>query len=252
MRKRKMKPSLVHYNLLIRVMRDCGIGDHEYASQLLPLKQKLISAEGENPSRIKGSPNTVRQQLTENQNSTHSMNTEHNSNDHLELTPVSVSEIQEEVNVDDLEATEKVNQDYQNSVVPSMGGVQIQDLQKLPNLLNPRVRTDSSVTLGNVETASERLALLGGLPGILGHMTKDNVTPDIKTFSMLLSVIPSNRQAENELLAAMDTYGIQKDTGFYNQMIHKRTQRKDHRGSRVCNTEYAFIDNVSYIQYIYI
>ena len=35
MRKRKLTPNTFHYNLLLRVIRDCGMGDDNYAMEIL-------------------------------------------------------------------------------------------------------------------------------------------------------------------------------------------------------------------------
>lgn len=103
----------------------------------------------------------------------------------------------------------------------------------VPNLLNPRARYDNFVQLQVPTSSVGRLALFGGLPGILGHMAKDKATPDIKTFTLLLESIPSSREAEADLLATMTLHKVKPDVDFCSLLIRKRNLRKDFEGAKV-------------------
>lgn len=103
----------------------------------------------------------------------------------------------------------------------------------VPNLLNPRVHYNDFVRLKVPTSSVGRLALFGGLPGILGHMTKDKATPDIKTFTLLLESIPSSREAEADLLATMTLNMVKPDVDFCSLLIRKRNLRKDFEGAKV-------------------
>lgn len=103
----------------------------------------------------------------------------------------------------------------------------------IPNLLDPRIAVDSSVELHLPESASDRLLMLGGVKGMLARMDKDKAKPDVKTFSLLLEVMPSSLEAETDLLSAMDFYNVQADVDFYNMLMRKRNYRGDFVGAYV-------------------
>ena len=106
----------------------------------------------------------------------------------------------------------------------------------IPDLLNPRMEADSSVQLRLPLSASDRLAMLGGVSGILARMDRDRAKPDVKTFSLLLELMPLSLEAETDLLSAMDFYNVQTDVDFYNMLIRERNLRGDYAGARVCYT----------------
>jgi len=43
MRRNRVRPSIHHYNLLLRAIRDCGLGDANFAQELLEPKELLPS-----------------------------------------------------------------------------------------------------------------------------------------------------------------------------------------------------------------
>ena len=103
----------------------------------------------------------------------------------------------------------------------------------IPDLLDPRLAVSSTVELHLPESASDRLAMLGGVSGMLARMDCDKAKPDVKTFSLLLEVMPVSVGAETDLLSAMDFYNVQADVDFYNMLIRKRNFRKDLAGAYV-------------------
>jgi len=67
-------------------------------------------------------------------------------------------------------------------------------------------------------------------------MDRDKAQPDIKTFSLLVDLMPLSLDAETQLLSAMDVYGVQADVDFYNMLIRHRNLRGDFTGAQVCYT----------------
>lgn len=104
---------------------------------------------------------------------------------------------------------------------------------EVPNILNPRGRFNDVVALGKLDSGEDRLALLGGLAGVLSHMQRDKAPPDIKTFTILLDMVPSSRDMEADLFAAMTSHQIKPDLDFLNLVIRKRNLRKDFSGAKV-------------------
>lgn len=103
----------------------------------------------------------------------------------------------------------------------------------IPDLLDPQLAVDNSVELRLPESASDRLTMLGGVSGMLARMDHDRAKPDVKTFSLLLDVMPLSPDDETDLLSAMDFYDIQADVDFYNMLIRKRNFRRDLAGAYV-------------------
>lgn len=111
-------------------------------------------------------------------------------------------------------------------------GASVFDME-VPNLLNPRAQFKDLVSLEMPKSPAERLALLGGLPGILRHMAKDNAQPDLKTFTILLETVLSEPEMESDLLATMMLNNVKPDVDFFSLLIRKRNLRKDYFGAKV-------------------
>lgn len=102
----------------------------------------------------------------------------------------------------------------------------------IPNLLAPVPYLGNMVKLEEIKTAEHRLFLAGGCSGFLKNMENNKVTPEIKTFTMLLDNIPGTIAAEQILLSAMKKSKIKPDIDFLNMMIKKRSLRFDYKGAK--------------------
>eukprot|EP00096_Caligus_rogercresseyi_P014083 TRINITY_DN6618_c0_g1_i1.p1 TRINITY_DN6618_c0_g1~~TRINITY_DN6618_c0_g1_i1.p1 ORF type:complete len:474 (+),score=91.37 TRINITY_DN6618_c0_g1_i1:358-1779(+) len=104
---------------------------------------------------------------------------------------------------------------------------------EVPNLLQPIVNFDGVVGLSQqLETPLGRFSAIGSLKGFLDSMASHSVTPNIKIYTQILTLLPSNTEIENVLLAYMDEGGLQPDIGFFNVLIKKRSTRRDFKGAR--------------------
>ncbi|XP_065210063.1 pentatricopeptide repeat-containing protein 1, mitochondrial [Planococcus citri] len=101
-----------------------------------------------------------------------------------------------------------------------------------PNLLAPVPHLGSIIELKEVNTSTDRLLLLGGFRNILREMELRDVKPDIKTFTILLDMIPSTIVAEEALIKEMKRLGVDMDIDFCNMLIKKRAYRRDHDNGR--------------------
>ncbi|XP_052262506.1 pentatricopeptide repeat-containing protein 1, mitochondrial-like isoform X2 [Dreissena polymorpha] len=92
----------------------------------------------------------------------------------------------------------------------------------LPNILNP---SDSDpipdLDYRLVKGPRERFALLGGVAGILNTLQKDGNSPNTTTFSLMSKAIPLNNNQENDLIAAMQLADVQPDTDFFNHLMRE-------------------------------
>ncbi|GAB6025934.1 hypothetical protein CHUAL_011903 [Chamberlinius hualienensis] len=171
MLEKRIRPNVFTYNLLLRVTRDCGVGEIKLAEQLL-LSNKD-------------------------------------------------TEFRRTGNINYLEAKSKP---ILESTAP-ISSVQLQT--ELPNILSPHCQPGSVTKLLPVTTPQDRLALLGSLTGFLARMAQDRAKPDLRTFTQLLEVIPSDRAVEERLLNEMQNLKIKCDVDFYNVLIKKRNCRQD-------------------------
>ncbi|XP_063227761.1 pentatricopeptide repeat-containing protein 1, mitochondrial [Bacillus rossius redtenbacheri] len=101
-----------------------------------------------------------------------------------------------------------------------------------PNLLAPRPHLGDLVAVGEVTRPEDRLLLLGGCSGFLRVMELAGVEPNIKTFTLLLDVIPATITAEKALLSTMQHCSVRKDIDFFNMLIKKRSLRFDYENAR--------------------
>ncbi|GAB0088560.1 pentatricopeptide repeat-containing protein 1, mitochondrial [Sergentomyia squamirostris] len=180
MRNKKLIPDAFSFNLLLRCVRDCGLGDLETTESVI--KQILADSLGENQKLL---------------------------NDPQRSDPE---------NIENSSSTE-VSKDIEHQ-------------STAPNLISRSPHLGSLVALGEVKKAEDRLLLLGGMTGFLEEMHTCNVTPDIKTFTELLEVIPSTVAAEKHLLRLMKQENVMSDIDFFNILIKKRSMRFDYAGAK--------------------
>lgn len=70
-----------------------------------------------------------------------------------------------------------------------------------------------------------RLKLIGGLDFLFGYMYKDQVNPNIKTVSLLTSIIENTANEERKLLNFIEDARIKLDTDFCNMLIRRANGR---------------------------
>ncbi|KAF5307034.1 hypothetical protein FQR65_LT07177 [Abscondita terminalis] len=101
-----------------------------------------------------------------------------------------------------------------------------------PDLMAVVPKLGNIISLSEVVKAEDRLLLVGGCSGFLKSMTNHNCSPDIKTFTQLLTCVPSTQAAEADLLQAMKKHPVKPDIDFFNMLIKKRCMRFDYTGAK--------------------
>ncbi|KAL3275685.1 hypothetical protein HHI36_020437 [Cryptolaemus montrouzieri] len=186
----KIQPSTFTYNLLLRTIRDCNLGDIEVTQQVIShilRRDQFMIDQQSNQLMLNGSNEKLLFPLTENYQISGPVS---------HVPPSSLS----------------------NDVFPNL-------LAKVPHLGN-------LISLSEVKKPEERLLLVGGMSGFLENMKENNCTPNIKTYTQLLDVIPSTVAAENELLSVMKKGKVKFDVDFFNMIIKKRSLRYDYEGAK--------------------
>lgn len=185
MLQRRLLPDIYSFNLMLRNVRDCSIGDIETMQQVI--SEILLGSKNRANKTLKVGKN---QQLLIESNST-----------------------EDSLNSSNIEVVSDSS-------------------DQAPNLITRLPHLGSLVLLNEVKRAEDRLLLLGGSTGFLQEMENIKVTPDIKTFTELLDVIPSTITAEHQIIQKIRKMKIKCDIDFFNILIKKRSMRFDYDGAK--------------------
>lgn len=198
MHQRKITPDVHSYNLMLRCIRECGMGDMDTIRSVLTM---IFSA----------SQKHLKMKLTK----------ENKGNVLL---------------IED-KPTKSINQKKSTAVESVSHGVDDKVTEKscdqMPNLLGKLPHLGSLVELNDIETAEDRLLILGGLSGFIKEMELAKVRPNSNTFSQLMFAIPSTREAEHELIEKMREVRVRADISFFNTLMKRRILREDFEGAKV-------------------
>ncbi|KAI1896134.1 hypothetical protein AGOR_G00091680 [Albula goreensis] len=240
-----IKPDSHSYNLMLRAARDCSLGDPAVASRLLLRNEEELTpkhAKGRRTQRAKrragqnemgmdvdafestlfldkGTEEQTVDPLL-NKGEVHQRSMETYTESHLKPNNVTVASGSEPMN-----NTQMVPSDS-NSLQLSMPRV------SLPNLLDLRTDISNVITLGSVTTASDRLALIGNMEGLLSKMEADDVTPSIKTLTLLADVTAPEDELELSLLSVAKQHKLKLDVTFFNTLVRKKAKAGDFEGAK--------------------
>uniref|UniRef100_A0A182JX20 PROP1-like PPR domain-containing protein n=1 Tax=Anopheles christyi TaxID=43041 RepID=A0A182JX20_9DIPT len=192
MHRMKISPDRYSFNLLLRCVRDCQLGDLETTEQVI--EQILTESIGSAVSK---------------------------------RVPVIEKPISSEHTGEVLEVPQEQLADDTNRALTDR-----LTHEGVPNLLSAQPHLGSLVKLGEVRKPEDRLLLLGGSSNVFAEMQRCDIEPDIRTITELLDVIPSTYAAEKQLLATIKQLKLRCDIDFFNILIKKRSMRFDYEGAR--------------------
>lgn len=240
----RVRPDLPLYNLLLRCVRDCGVGEVAAIEDLLG--ETTYSAKEKTQPRVSSMednkkvllPSPVMTGITDGFPAT-KVNQEEDflesSGYHSKLEDLGGVSSKKRTykmgynNPDsNKDISQRISQDGQKELLSNLSYP-----VNIPDLLSPISCTAAVSALGDLSSKESRLALLGGVDGILKRMEKDMVQPDIRTFSQLVTVAMPTLEAENKLMAEMKKMKVQPDVDFFNMLMHKRIARRDYAAARV-------------------
>ena len=245
-----VRPDLPLYNLLIRCVRDCGVGDVASFTSMLTGGKALPEQNygGERQFFQKSSPKTRVSVIT-----LKGSQLEQGEKEGVCVHPLSsvsgdtsspkTEELSTGVNkaLPDSEAyysyggtdvsESGLQQETHNSL--SSTSLTLQSPPAIPDVLSLTSDISQLVSLGNLSTKESRLLLLGGVDGVLSRMDKDGATPDIITFTQLISVAIPTVEEEVQLLERMKSKKLKPDIDLVNTLIHKRCMRRDFAAAKV-------------------
>ncbi|PNF32842.1 hypothetical protein B7P43_G03468 [Cryptotermes secundus] len=191
MLQKKVKPNIFTYNLLLRSIRDCGLGDIDVAQDVF--------------HRITGEYKIHECKV-------------------FKARPLLSAGNEDLVPQSRYSAWENITEEVSLHEVTT-------HVEDRPNLLAVRPHFGNIIALSEVKKPEDRLILVGGCSGLLEQMNKYGVKPDIRTFTQLLDTIPSTKSAEQALLLAMEKADVRPDIDFYNMLIKKRSMRFDYKNA---------------------
>ncbi|XP_077870468.1 pentatricopeptide repeat-containing protein 1, mitochondrial-like [Saccoglossus kowalevskii] len=241
---RRIEPEAETFNLLLRAVRDCGIGDVEAANQIL-LYSKPVKMKKRKKEKVKvvssRKSKMVRNVEEEDTGKKHSEE-EDDLKNNMEMLSLKSVKVIEAISQENHTSTELVKSDIKDTVETK--DVALSNKQEgkltgirlpfgLPNLLDRFPYIDQVDSLSECRTPETRLALIGGVDGMLARMKEYDVKPNIKTYTLLLESTPMTLKAEKEMLVVMDTAGVSADIEFCNSIIRRRTKRNDLHGAKL-------------------
>ncbi|XP_053674536.1 pentatricopeptide repeat-containing protein 1, mitochondrial [Anopheles nili] len=193
MHRMKVRPDRYSFNLLLRCVRDCQLGDLETMEQVI---EQILS------NSIEG--HGQQQLITGKEEDISPAIQDDHGEEHLskQIAPVA-NELQERLTH-----------------------------EGVPDLLSAKPHLGSLVKLGEVRKPEDRLLLLGGSSNVFAEMAKCGVEPDIRTVTEMLDVIPPTYTAEKHLLTTIKQLKLRCDIDFFNILIKKRSMRFDYEGAK--------------------
>lgn len=195
---RNITPDVHSFNLMLRCIRECGMGDMDSIRSVLTM---ILSA-SQKQLKIKLFKENKGKGLL------------------IEDKP-----------------TKAINQNESTAIESVSHAVDDQVMEKpcdqMPNLLAKLPHLGSLVELNDIQSAEDRLLILGGLSGFIKEMELAKVRPNSNTFAQLMYAIPSTRQAEHELIEKMREVRVRADVSLFNTLMKRRILREDFEGAKV-------------------
>jgi len=236
-----MKPDTITYRLLLRCVRDCGLGDEQLIQETLDdlpamtsfeqrLKYNQRSSKG--AKKLRGNFVST-QTMTELGESLVNALTEPKQrqpttgerNDALQKyntrekhTNSNISEVKRRIQKSSIIDAERKQHCDNTSVSISHESI------KPPNLLSDDhmdlLSRIEALRIDHLRTRYDRILLFGGLEGIIEEMLRDGCKPDMKTLSLLLACIKPTKENFLQFFELCKTLKVERDVDFYDHMIY--------------------------------
>ncbi|XP_029288099.1 pentatricopeptide repeat-containing protein 1, mitochondrial [Cottoperca gobio] len=208
-------PDSMNYNMLLQTARDCGIGNPALTTAVL--LRTVQEYERERVSRVKstsGRKELIDIDLLERQ---------------LCIQPEPHSDSQQDNRGSEEESDRRPDSTHLVPVrqVTSLP-VDLAGDSTAPNLLDLfEGKRSAVVSLGTVDGATDRLALIGGAKGFLEKMAANRLSPDLRTLALLADMMEPGYQSLQMLLVAAKEHKVKLDVGFFNSVIRRAARAGD-------------------------
>uniref|UniRef100_A0A8C5QWN4 Pentatricopeptide repeat domain 1 n=1 Tax=Leptobrachium leishanense TaxID=445787 RepID=A0A8C5QWN4_9ANUR len=218
-----LKPNSNTYDLLLRAIKECGIGDSKVAFDVL-------LRPWEEESQVKHRMGTKKQGKQEH---TVGQITDHQVDMFKQQLYLEKKTQPRQSNERGINGQSTLEPHVEKSISPIVAKdlvpfhpETVTQITKphLPNLLKPNVEKHMVVSLGNVTEPSDRLSLVGEMEGIFQMMQEDQVVPTIKTLTLLADIIKPDSHSESNLISIMESMKLKADLTFFNVLVKKRSK----------------------------
>ncbi|XP_040043444.2 pentatricopeptide repeat-containing protein 1, mitochondrial [Gasterosteus aculeatus] len=206
-----LRPDSKNYNLLLRTARDCGIGDPAVATGVLlrpdPMDERTLV-----PHVKSGHIGVMDVDLLERQLC-------------IQADPRQQGSPGSEQEPHLIDSTHLVPVRRAETASPAADAASD---SKGPNLLDLfEGRRGGVVSLGTVDGASDRLALIGGAEGFLEKMAADGLSPDLRTVTLLADAMEPGSRSLQTLLKVAKRHKVKLDVAFFNTAIRRAARAGD-------------------------
>ncbi|XP_037302134.1 LOW QUALITY PROTEIN: pentatricopeptide repeat-containing protein 1, mitochondrial-like [Manduca sexta] len=210
------KPNIYSFNLILKCVKDCQLGNKANIEELIGIIQEQITIDDKK---------NILQIESVNQDTT-AIDTQ------LLVAKTPPIEIQDDVGLVENKKVVPYNgqHEIQMQIVNRIDKANINE-RFVPNLLSKTLKMDQVLNLQEVHTLQEKFAIVGGQEDFLEEMNACFVKPDIKTLTQMLPLLEETVEAENKLLETMKKLEINADIDFYNMLIKKRCLRSDYEAA---------------------
>lgn len=213
-------PDSKNYNLLLRTARDCGIGNPALASSVLLGPD--WNYKREHGSHVKSESvckDVVDIDLLERQ---------------LFIQPDPHNDSQQSSRDSEDESYSRQDSTHLIPVRQTVPlPVELAGDCAVPNLLDLfEGKRGGVISLGTVDGASDRLALIGGAKGFLEKMGAGRLSPDLRTLTLLADTMESGYQSLQLLLKAAKQHNVKLDVAFFNSVIRRAARASDLEGAK--------------------
>ncbi|KAK0141561.1 Pentatricopeptide repeat-containing protein 1, mitochondrial [Merluccius polli] len=221
-------PDAKNYNILLRTARDCGIGDPTTATYLLlsPDDQRGQGAAGNKSRRGRRDPIDIdllerRLFLQPGQDGSGLLAVDRNDDKgSAHVTGAEVVPYSSAPDVEHVVVVEKVPHDSPSGQLVPVG--------EPPNLLDLFERKGGAmVSIGTVDGAADRLALIGRGKGFLAKMVSCGLSPDLRTLTLLADTMEPGSQSLQMLLEGAKLHKVKLDVAFFNTVIRRAAKAGD-------------------------
>ncbi|CAL8271899.1 pentatricopeptide repeat-containing protein 1, mitochondrial [Gadus morhua] len=223
-------PDAKNYNLLLRTARDCGIGDPTTATSLL-LSPDWADQKGQGAASKRyrrGSRDTIDLDQLERQlflqpgaGGDRMLTTD--GNDQKGSAHVTVAEMVPYNSLPEVHRMVVVEGVPHDS--PSCQPVPVVEPPNLLELFERR--GGATVSIGTVDGATDRLALIGGGKGFLDKMVSSGLSPDLRTLTLLADTMEPGIQSLQMLLQGAKLHKVKLDVAFFNTVIRRSAKAGD-------------------------
>lgn len=81
--------------------------------------------------------------------------------------------------------------------------------------------------MSSLRVYSNKLALVGGVPGIMRLIDESNIKPTVATIGALIDVMPYCIESERHIILDAEKRGVTLDTDTFNKLVRRQAIRKD-------------------------